>query len=131
MICKEILLPDDLSLHDSNILETSIYCDNNDTVNAKVIVELSYPKGIYLKFIFKNVIDYFFQWNNNYNFYIVESYKFLKTNKGFYYCSFDPADQFLSISENDGGIIMSEDIELYYSRDCHFVEEIKVQLNGK
>ena len=63
-----------------------------------------------LKVNFSGIIKYQFLYSNNRHFYIVESYKFFKSEKG-YYISLDPFDESEAISEDDEDLILCKNVE--------------------
>jgi hypothetical protein len=129
MFYKELELVDNLSLYDSSLQKNSIYVKDG-IIEVEIILRLDYPLGTYVKLLFKNVIDYSFSWNKDFDFYIIDSYKLLKTEDNIYYCSLDPFDRELCISEEDEDIIKSRDIEVYYSFDIKFRESQKINFNN-
>jgi hypothetical protein len=129
MQCKEMILPEKLSLYDSNLLRISIYSIKDEGVYVETIIELGYPTKIYLKLIFKQASEYFFYWDEEYSFYAIESYKLFKLKDNSIYCSFDPSDRNISVSENDGAIIKSKYIEGYCSSCLEFITSQKIEFN--
>jgi len=100
---------------DSEITRFDIYFENHQ-LNIVVYFTLPYhrfqtDKKIKLHFI--GVIEYEFYWNDKFTFYIVERYKFLKTERGFY-ISFDPYDESEEPSEEDHDIILCNEVEGFF-----------------
>ncbi len=126
---NQIVLSDKFSIYDSTMQKLSICVNDNGVVDVEAIIQLSYPCNSYIKLIFKDVFSYHLSWSREYNFYTIESYKLLKAEDGFYYCSFDPEDREASISENDGDVIISKDIELFYSSNKEFTDIKKIESN--
>lgn len=117
---KTIKLSENLTFYDSCLYKISIYTTLDKIVYVEVVIKLVYPCDMFVKLIFKDVIEYYFSWNKDYIFFIIESYKLLRSENGLYYCSFDPADDNISISKDDGDVIISNSIEGYYSNDMDF-----------
>lgn len=115
-------------LYDSILQELSICRVDKDKVCAELIIELIYPEKLFLRLVFKDLVDFFFSWNNNYIFYTIESYKLIKQEESLYYCSLDPVDRSTEISEGDGALIKSRAIEGYYSSDKTSLKIIKPNL---
>jgi hypothetical protein len=65
-----------------------------------------------LKLHFIGVNQYDLNWNDKYHFYTIETYKFLKSEKG-YYISFDPYDESEKVLDEDRDIIFSKEVEGY------------------
>lgn len=128
MFYKELELIDNLSLYDSNLQKNSIYVKDG-IVEVEIILRLDYPLGTYVKLLFKNVIDYSFYWNKDFDFYIIDSYKLLKAEDDTYYCSLDPFNREFCISEEDKDIIKSRNLEVYYSFDIQFIKSKKIDFN--
>ncbi len=66
-----------------------------------------------LKLHFIGVTEYEFHWDNLFNFYTVERYKFFRSEKG-YYLSTDPYDEAETVLDEDGDIIFSSEVEGYF-----------------
>lgn len=127
MNCKRIELIADISICDSCIQEIYTCVDKLGIVDITLILKLTYPNNSYLKLIFKDVIEYYYQWSNNYIFYNVSSCKLMKNNNKYYY-SFDPDDSIYNISENDNNIIISNIFEIYHSPDRLFSNSKRIEL---
>lgn len=128
MTYKAITLSDNLSIYDSSLQSICIFTSENNIINVQAIIKLNYPCNIYLKLIFRNVIEYSFYWDKDYIFYIIESYKLLRSENNLYYCSFDPADNNnTSISADDGAVVICKNIEGYYSACMDFTDSKKVE----
>ncbi|MBB4038326.1 hypothetical protein GGR21_004260 [Dysgonomonas hofstadii] len=128
MLYKEIILPERLSLYDSNLLKMKIYTADTYGINIEAVIKLGYPSGVYLKLIFKQISEFLFFWSEEYDFYVIESYKLLRSDNGIY-CSFDPADRDISASENDGAVIKCSEIEGYSSSCIEFSNPRKINFN--
>ncbi len=111
---KEVIIEEDLSIYDSQMKKINMYKNDNHIIFIEVFIELTYPKHTFLKLIFEDVIEYSFYWSEEYDFYIIESYKLLRSEDLTYYCSLDPADTSSFISENDSAIIRSKNLKAYY-----------------
>ena len=76
-----------------------------------VVFELSYYRKSKFKITFKNIIEFLFYWENNYDFYTITEYKFFRLEDNTYYCSLDPDEMTSGMSEKDYFMIRSKEIE--------------------
>jgi hypothetical protein len=100
---------------DSTIKRFDIYFEN-EQLYIDVYFSLPYHRfkaDKNLKLCFIGVTEYELYWNDQYHFYTIERFKFLKTEKG-YYISFDPYDESEEISEEDHDIILCKEVEGYF-----------------
>jgi len=67
MIYKKILFLENVSLFDSELDMLNISSSEN-IVQIEILVRVNYLNKFFLKLIFKNVIDYSFNWNDIYSF---------------------------------------------------------------
>ena len=129
MIERRVILPGELNLLDSSIFSINIKRDVETTgVIIKLVFKLMYPRNMYLKIIFRDVLEYSFYWNSSHYFYDVSSYKFIKKNDLFY-LSLDPDEQELDRMKSDQDYILSRSVEAFLSKDILFnvLDEIYLQ----
>ena len=99
-------------IHDSTVSRFDIY-EQNHQLCIDVYFNsgnIKYNNERQLKIHFEDIIKYQFLYNNNHNFYNVESYKFFKSEMGFY-ISLDPFNESKDVSEDDEDLILCKNME--------------------
>jgi hypothetical protein len=99
-------------IHDASVTKFDIYTLEHRLYVDVYFTSIASKRIVQTKFklSFIDVLEYSFCWNANYGFYNVESYKFLKLDKGFY-ISLDPVDGSDELSDDDKDIILSKEVE--------------------
>jgi len=115
-----------LNIYDGSIEKINIYTENYELMIDLYIKIINFPDlRVLLKF--RNVKEYAFNWDCDYTFYYIRTYKFIK-NKDFYYISFDPNEDVSDISQRDNDLILSKDLFCFYS-DTPEMDFIPVETN--
>jgi hypothetical protein len=96
-------------IHDSSVSRFDIYQQDHQLCIDVYFNSIKKPYR-QLKIHFWGIIKYQFLYNDDYHFYNVESYKFFKSEKG-YYISLDPFDESEEMSEDDEDLILCKNIE--------------------
>lgn len=104
-------LSGDLSLLSSKLSGIHVSRNDESEVVIELYLELLYAKQKNsLKLVFKIIKEFSFYYNQNYNFYNVERYKFFKEGEDFY-ISLDPNNEDDTISSEDQDFILSKHVE--------------------
>lgn len=112
---KELIdcLVGDLSLISSKLYKVDMYLVDDELV-IDIYLKLLYAKNSNLiKLAFMGIKEFSMFYTSDYNFYNIESYKFIDDKAGYYLC-LDPSDEKEDISKDDQDYILSSNVEGYF-----------------
>lgn len=107
---KQLEFKENVSIHDACIEDIKMY-KQDCVLCIDIVFELSYPRNSKFKIAFKNIIEFFFYWENDCDFYTITEYKFFKLEDNTYCCSLDPDEMTSGMSEKDYFMIKSKEIK--------------------
>jgi hypothetical protein len=112
---KELIdcLTGNLSLISSKLYKLDMYLVD-DELAIDIYLKLLYAKNSnVIKLAFLGIKEFSIFYTSDYNFYNIESYKFIE-DKGEYYLCLDPSDDKEDISKDDQDYILSNSVEGYF-----------------